>query len=150
MKTHTSIIVFLLALIQFASSELSFAQESTLLPAGYEERVVSGLELGDVVCENANGKMVKCSGAIDETVLGIVTNVPYITINKPAKASESKFIFNAQVSTANHPINRGDYLVLSKDGKLEKSQETSQPYAIALEDALVDGLIQVKIVSRSK
>jgi hypothetical protein len=149
MKTYPSIIAIVLTLIQFANTEQIFGQESNLLPVGYQQRVVSGIELGDLVCEDVNGQMVRCSGAIEETILGIVTNVPYITVNKPTSASESKYIFNAQVSTVTNAISRGDHLALTKDGRLEKAQGSSKAYAIAMEDATANGLIPVKVITGS-
>lgn len=149
MKIYYSIVTLAVTLIQLANIELSFSQETGLLPKGYTERVLIGVELGELMCEDINGQMVKCSGSIEETILGIVTNVPYVTLNKPANLSDSKHIFKALVTTVANPISRGDYLTLSNNGKLEKASDALKAYAIAMQDTTVDGLISVKVISHS-
>lgn len=125
-----------------------FAQNSTI-PAVVSERTVENAQLGSLICEDANGKMVLCSGNLEETVLGIATNVPYVTINKPATPDASKFIFNAMVSDENGAIRKGDLLVAAKGGSMAKaSVSDANAYAIALEDANGNGTIRVKLINR--
>jgi len=112
------------------------------------ERSVAGAQLGSLICEDANGKMVLCSGNVEETVLGIATNVPYVTINKPATPDASKFIFNAMVSNENGSIANGDRLMASKGGVLVKCSNEIDGYAIALDDASDKGTIRVKLINR--
>lgn len=149
MKTYPSIIAIVLTLIQFANTEQIFGQESNLLPVGYQQRVVPGIELGELVCHDVNGQMVRCSGAIEETILGIVTNVPYITVNKPASPDASRYIFDALISVNNGNVVAGDPLVAYSGGTLAKSaDQNQQPYAIALQNADKSGIIRVKLLNR--
>ena len=149
MKTYPSIIAIVLTLIQFANTEQIFGQESNLLPVGYQQRVVPGIELGELVCEDVNGQMVRCSGAIEETILGIVTNVPYITVNKPASPDASRYIFDALISVDNGNVVAGDQLVAGSVGTLVKSaDQKQQPYAIALQNADKNGIFRVKLLNR--
>lgn len=149
MKTYPSIIAIVLTLIQFANTEQIFGQESNLLPVGYQQRVVPGIELGELVCQDVNGQMVRCSGAIEETILGIVTNVPYITVNKPASPDASRYIFDALISVDNGNVVAGDPLVANGGGTLAKSvDQKQQPYAIAMQNADKSGIIRVKLLNR--
>lgn len=117
--------------------------------ARLQERSVSGAQLGSIICEDANGKMVLCSGNMEETVLGIATNVPYVTINKPATPDASKFIFNALVTNENGNITTGDRLMVAKGGVMVRcSSDIQEAYAIALDDASGNGTIRVKLINR--
>lgn len=154
MKTSISIfkmlsaVTFLLVLsVQFDANAQSSIDDQ--VNARIQERSVAGAQLGSLICEDANGKMVLCNGDLEETVLGIATNVPYITINKPATPDASKFIFNALVSAENGAIMKGDLLVAAKGGSMAKaSASDANAYAIALEDANGNGTIRVKLINR--
>jgi hypothetical protein len=125
-----------------------FAQQSAELPKGYTDRLLPDAQIGMVMCDGEDGKLSPCSGALEETVLGIVTNVPYVTLNKPSSQGESKFIFNALVSDENGSIVRGDYLKAGKDGKLVKTEDSTSAYAVALESADGSRLMKVKVIKK--
>ncbi|MBI1288314.1 MAG: hypothetical protein GC178_12140 [Flavobacteriales bacterium] len=110
------------------------------------ERSVEGARLGSLVCEDANGKLTLCSGSVEETVAGIATNVPYITLNKPASPDGSKYIFQALVSDQFGSISKGDALKAVSDGKLGKCSVNETGYAIALEDSKGKEVIKVKVL----
>ncbi len=116
------------------------------------ERNIPGAQLGSLVCEDNSGKWTLCSGALDETVLGVVTNVPYITVNKPADPKGSKNIFAAFVSSENGAIVAGDRLIAHKGGVLAKAKEDSnfiENYAVALEHFdSGTGRIKVRLINK--
>lgn len=114
------------------------------------EKNVPGAQLGSLVCENAEGKLVLCSGNLEETVAGIVTNVPYVTLNKPANPSASKSIFSAMVSTEAGTISKGDFLTAGPNGTLVRCDENRSnfAYAVALDNLTGQGMIRVKILSK--
>jgi hypothetical protein len=116
------------------------------------ERSIPNAQLGSLACEDNTGKWTLCSGALDETVLGVVTNVPYITVNKPADPKGSKSIFNAFVSAENGAIKTGDLLVAHRGGMLAKAKDDArfaENYAVALEDFDGgNGQIKVKVIGR--
>lgn len=92
--------------------------------------------MGSLICEDASGTLVLCSGKMEETVSGIVTNLPYITLNKPSTPTSSKYIFSAIVSSEAGNIAKGDVLVPGSNGFLVRasSESKQQGYAIALEE----------------
>lgn len=113
------------------------------------EVAVPGAVMGSVVCENADGDRVLCSGSVDETVLGIVTNLPYITLNKPATPEASKYIFEAVVDATEGQVVEGTYLIPGKGGKLVPTTEASGAYAVALATASgPNAKIRVKLLSK--
>ena len=147
MKNNIVVLVCALALVMFASS--TFAQQTTELPAAIAKRTIPGAELGKVMCEDAAGNMVACSGALEETVLGIVTNVPYVTLNKPTTKDGSRFIFESFVSAEAGSINKGDYLVAGSNGNFVRSEDSNMAYAIALDEvASGQKKVRVKVISK--
>ena len=147
--------IFSIVSLLFATSSLALAQDansSSELDATIQEyldsKSIDGAELGTVLCEDAHGNKVICSGAIEETVLGIVTNVPYLTINKSANSSASKYVFSSKVSESNGTIAKGDYLKAVEGGNFGKCSKEEIPfaYAVALEDAAGKDKIRVKII----
>lgn len=108
---------------------------------------VAGAQVGSLICEDAQGQRVVCSGAMEETVLGLATSVPYVTINKPADPKASKFIFDALVSAAEGVVSKGDLLKAGKGGKLVLTDDAAQAYAVALNDVTGDGVIKVKLLT---
>jgi len=110
------------------------------------EKQVPGAQLGSLICQNADGKMVLCSGDLEETILGVTTNVPYITLNKPATPNANKAIFNANVSAVSGVITRGDFLTAGNNGQLVKCNDSHLAYAIALDDANGTQTIRVKVL----
>lgn len=112
-----------------------------------QAKTISGAELGMLLCEDAEGNKVACSGAVEETVLGIVTSVPYVTVNKPANSDASKYVFDARVSG---DVSKGDYLKAVSGGALGKcnKDEMHLAYAVAIEDANGKGSIRVKVINR--
>lgn len=114
------------------------------------EKNVPGAQLGSLVCENAEGKLVLCSGNLEETVAGIVTNIPYVTLNKPSNPNSSKSIFNASVSSEAGNISKGDFLTAGTNGSLVRCDENRSgfAYAIALDDLTGQGMIRVKVISK--
>lgn len=111
------------------------------------ERSIPNAQLGSLACEDNTGKWTLCSGALDETVLGVVTNVPYITVNKPADPKGSKNIFTAFVSSENGAVVAGDRLIAHEGGVLAKAKEDAQfieNYAVALEH-LDSGTGRIKV-----
>ena len=115
------------------------------------KRTVAGAEMGSLICQDASGKLALCSGEIEETVMGIATNVPYVTLNKPASPDGNRSVFHALVTNDNGAIAKGDLLVANKGGTLTKATEGSSAlaYAMPLSD-LNDpkGKIKVKLLSR--
>ena len=114
------------------------------------EKNVPGAQLGSLVCENADGKLVLCSGDLEESIAGIVTNVPYVTLNKPATPSSSKSIFSAMVSAEAGPVSKGDFLTAGNNGQLVRCDENRSnfAYAVALENQAGSGIIRVKVLSK--
>jgi len=114
-----------------------------------KESAVPGAMMGSLVCQDARGARVLCSGSLDETVLGIVTNTPYITLNKPRSMNDSKFIFSALVDASSDPVTVGTHLGPGEGGKLTPVSEVSKAYAVALESASgSNAMIRVKILTR--
>jgi len=143
-----------MAIALVAASVTSLFAQSTA-DGGLEARMakgnITGAQIGSLICENANGEKIVCSGGIEETVLGIATNVPYVTINKPANPNGSKFIFEALVSSSNGALSKGDFLAAGKDGKLVLTKDVSLAYAVLLDDFAIDGKARVKVLKdRSK
>ncbi|MFM1874807.1 MAG: hypothetical protein RL266_544 [Bacteroidota bacterium] len=131
----------------FNSTAQSTASDS------FEEKIkemsVPGAVIGSLVCENANGDRVLCSGSVEETVLGIVTNLPYITLNKPATREASKYIFEACVDASTSLVAEGTYLIPGKGGKLVPTSDASIAYAVALDAASSSNAkIRVKVLSK--
>ena len=114
------------------------------------EKNVPGAQLGSLVCENAEGILVLCSGDLEESISGIVTNIPYVTLNKPATPSSSKSIFSAMVSAEAGAISKGDFLTAGTNGKLVRCEENRSnfAYAVALDDNAGSGIIRVKVLSK--
>ena len=114
------------------------------------EKNVPRAQLGSLVCENAEGTLVLCSGTIEETVAGVVTNAPYITLNKPASPNASKSIFSALVSADAGAISKGDFLTAGSNGTLVHCDENKSKfaYAIALDDLSGQGMIRVKVLTK--
>lgn len=112
-----------------------------------QSKTVPNAELGMLLCEDAEGNKVACSGAVEETVLGIVTSVPYVTVNKPANSNASKYVFSARISGE---VAKGDYLKAVRGGALGKCgmDEMHLAYAVAIEDANGKGAIRVKVINR--
>lgn len=116
-----------------------------------EENKVKGVQLGTLMCEDENGKMVICSGNEFEKILGFATNVPYVTVNKPQNASDKKDEFSAFASTVSGNIRKGDYLTAGKNGTVIRCAKSDFPYAVALEDATSEGQkISVKILGNRR
>ena len=145
-------ITSIFAIVLLIASGTSLQAQSTIdgnLEAKMAEGTITGAQLGSLICENANGERVLCSGSIEESVLGIVTNVPYVTLNKPSSTQASKFVFDSFVSADNGAVNKGDYLVAGAGGSFVKAESASLAYAIALEE--VQGgqkMIRVKLLSK--
>jgi len=144
MKKNLTILFALVVIVAMASNVM--AQQSAELPKAYMEKMIPGAQLGMVMCQNASGNTVACSGNIEETILGIVTNVPYVTVNKPANPNGSKFIFEALVSSSNGALSKGDFLVAGKEGRLVLSNDANQAYAVLLDDIAIDGKARVKVL----
>lgn len=145
MKAFKNLTIVAFCLVGF--STLAQSTASNDFSHKIEKVAVAGAQLGSLVCENANGERVLCSGSMEETVLGIVTNVPYITLNKPAGPNDSKFIFNATVSAKDNAIAKGDFLAAGQGGNLVYSSDKANAYAIALDDVSGGtGMIRVKLI----
>jgi hypothetical protein len=114
------------------------------------QRTIANAQKGDLICTDANGNYILCTGNISETVMGFTTNVPYVTPNKPATPNASKAIFEARASVANGPIKAGDYVAAGTEpGKVVKG-DSKNAYAIALEDATANGqTFKVKVLQVS-
>lgn len=147
--------IFSVALVLAITSSVASAQDansSSELDATVQEymdsKSVDGAELGMVLCEDADGNRVVCSGSIEETVLGVITSAPYVTVNKPANSTASKFVFTAMVSESNGPISKGDYLKAVEGGSFGKCSKDEIPfaYAVALDDSAGKDRIRVKII----
>ncbi len=138
--------------LSIAVHQNSFAQSN--LDQSIDKKVaarnIPTAQIGSLICENATGELSLCSGNIEETVIGIATNVPYVTINKPATPNGNKSIFDANISVDNGPIIKGDLLIANHGGTLAKanSDMISFAYAIALEDANGLGKIRVKLLGK--
>jgi hypothetical protein len=124
------------------------AQEAAM-PVGIKSKIMHDAQIGSIICEDANGKRVLCSGSDEETVLGIATNIPYVTINKPSTPEGSRYIFPALVDESKGMIRKGDHLKAGAQGRLVRCEAGDAGiYAIALEDTDGKGTIQVKILRR--
>ena len=138
MKTIiTSATTIFLVLLFAVSVEAQSSKEASTLNSQINsiiaDNAIPGAQLGSVICEDAEGNKIVCSGKMEESILGIVTNVPYVTLNKPATADGSKYIFDSFVSTDNGLVNKGDFLVAGSNGNFVKTEVASLAYAIALE-----------------
>jgi hypothetical protein len=147
----TTVIALLLGAVSLVSAQDANMSSSDLdeaINTYMQSKQVDGAELGMVLCEDAQGNKVICSGSIEESVLGVVTSVPYLTVNKPASSRDSRFIFDAMVSSENGQISSGDYLKAVSGGKFGKCTKEEIPfaYAIALEDANGKENIRIKIL----
>jgi hypothetical protein len=138
MKTIiTSATTIFLVLLFAVSVEAQSSKEASTLSSQINsiiaDNAIPGAQLGSVICEDAEGNKIVCSGKMEESILGIVTNVPYVTLNKPVNAGGSKYIFDSFVSTDNGLVNKGDFLVAGLNGNFVKTEVASLAYAIALE-----------------
>ncbi|MGE0637896.1 MAG: hypothetical protein AB7P01_15745 [Bacteroidia bacterium] len=146
-------ILFPIVLLVLSTLNYAYAQSTNGAqpPKGYTERIIPGVEIGKLMCEDENGKMVICSGNEFEKILGFATNVPYVTVNKPQHASDKKDEFSAFASTASGKISKGDYLTAGKNGTVVRCEKTDFPYAVALEDATSEGQkFSVKILGNRR
>ncbi len=134
-----------------ANAQTTFSSSENLdqaIAQRMEDNKVKGVQLGTLMCEDENGKMVICSGNEFEKILGFATNVPYVTVNKPQNASDKKDEFSA---FASGKINKGDYLTAGKNGTVIRCAKSDFPYAVALEDATSEGQkISVKILGNRR
>ena len=114
----------------------------------YNQGIVEGSRVGSLICKDANGKFVLCTGSEYEKVEGFTTNAPFVTINKPAKGEKANE-FSAIISLEGGPIKKGDRLTASSTpGSVRKCTEMDVPVAIALTDAKGEGqVIKVKVLN---
>lgn len=127
-----------------SKAKAKFDAEAT---ARYNQKVIAGAQVGSLICTDASGKYVVCSGSDYEKVKGFATAVPYVTINKAAKG-EKQNEFKAIASLGGGAIKAGDRLCASAAGQVKKCSATDVPYAIALTDATADAtVIQVKVIN---
>lgn len=154
MKTITTITSIIFLAILFATS--AFAQSSkgasgldSDINSMVADNAIPGVQLGSLICEDAAGNKVLCSGKIEETILGIVTNIPYVTLNKPANADASKFIFSSNVSADNGAVQKGDFLIAGSNGNFIRTESERNAYAIALEE-VNSGQEQIRVKVLSK
>jgi hypothetical protein len=139
-------LVTLISFTSFGQSKSAFQAE---LDKKVAEKTISGAVLGMVMCEDAQGNMTACSGSVEESVVGIVTNVPYVTLNKPATKEASKFIFDSFVSADNGTVRKGDYLAAGSKGSFVKTESANLAYAIALADVESgQQTIKVKVLNK--
>lgn len=158
MKTryYSSIIViaFVLLNIGTALAQATFSSSQSLdaaMAAKLEQGSVKGAQLGTLMCEDENGKMVICSGNEFEKILGFATNIPYVTVNKPQNPNDKKDEFSGFASLAAGKINKGNYVTAGKNGTVVRCEKSEYPYAVALEDATSEGQqIKVKILGNRK
>ncbi|MFT4982592.1 MAG: hypothetical protein ACI9UR_002467 [Bacteroidia bacterium] len=129
---RVSAVLALVTLIGSTSFGQSMEEFQAQLDKKIADKTIPGATLGMVMCEDATGNMVACSGNIEESVVGIVTNVPYVTLNKPVSRNASKFIFDSFVSADKGSILKGDYLVAGTNGNFVKTESANLAYAIAL------------------
>jgi hypothetical protein len=133
MKTIITSATTIFLLLFAVSVEAQSSKDASTLNSIIVDNAIPGAQLGSVICEDAEGNKIVCSGKMEESILGIVTNVPYVTLNKPATADGSKYIFDSFVSTDNGLVNKGDFLVAGSNGNFVKTEVASLAYAIALE-----------------
>lgn len=113
-----------------------------------DSKTIEGVQLGTLMCQDENGKMIICSGNEFEKILGFATSVPYVTVNKPQIASDKKDEFSAFASGA---IKKGDYVTAGKNGTVIRCEKSDFPYGVAMEDATSDGQkIIVKILGNRR
>lgn len=146
-------ILFPIVLLVLSTLNYAYSQSMTGAqpPKEYNERIISGVQIGTLMCEDENGKMVICSGNEFEKILGFATNVPYVTVNKPQTPSDKKDEFSAFASTTSGKISKGDYLTAGKSGTVIRCEKADFPYAVALEDASSEGQkIRVKILGNRR
>lgn len=141
--------ILVLGFLTFSSVTVAQTSIEDNIQSKTSQREVEGAQLGSLICSDATGKLVLCSGSIEESVSGIATNVPYITLNKPTSPEDSRFIFDALVSADQGAIEVGDFLKANKGGTLVKcTRQESQAYAVALDNASANGRIRVKLLNR--
>jgi hypothetical protein len=134
-------LVTIFGLSTYGQSTASFQDQ---IDKKVAERTIPGAVIGMVMCEDADGNKVACSGNVEESIIGIVTSVPYVTFNKPRSKEASKFIFDSFVAAENGAINKGDYLTAGSNGNFVKTEIASLAYAIALED-VESGQMTIKV-----
>ncbi len=99
-----------------------------------DKYIVQDAQVGSLICEDASGNLVLCSCSIEETILGITTSIPYVSINKPLSPEANKYIFEALVSNAKGELHKGDLLTVYAGGLLAKSNVGDVTVAIALDE----------------
>ncbi|MCW3127649.1 MAG: hypothetical protein JWO03_3307 [Bacteroidetes bacterium] len=131
-----------------AEQEKAKAKFDAQVAAKYNERVVANAQVGSLICTDAHGKYVVCTGSDYEKVKGFATSVPYVTINKAVKG-EKPNEFKAIASLQGGAIKAGDRVCASTvAGQVKKCSEMDVPYAIALSDASADAtVIKVKVLN---
>ncbi len=117
-----------------------------------KEHTIEVAQLGMLLCEDENGNKVICSGNEFEKILGFVTNVPFITINKYSLSQkENRDVYTGFASLAAGKIMKGNYVTAGKNGTLVRCEKSDYPYAVVLEDATAEGQrIRVKILGNRK
>jgi hypothetical protein len=142
-------ILNLLALCLLFPVFQSIAQNSNSdeeLKSRLTERIIDGVKIGTLMCEDSNGNMVICSGDEFEKVLGFATSIPYVTVNKRPK-NQSQIEYSGIASVAGGFISSGDYLCPSDDGKLRRCEKLDIPYAKSISDASTENsAITVRIL----
>jgi hypothetical protein len=132
-----------------AQSTFSSAEKLDLAIAQrMDSKTMEGVQLGTLMCQDENGKMVICSGNEFEKILGFATNVPYATVNKPQHPSDKKDEFSA---FASGKISKGDYVTAGKNGTVIRCEKSDFPYGVAMQDANTDGQkIIIKILGNRR
>lgn len=134
-----------------ANAQTTFSSSENLDKAianRMEEHNIKGVQLGTLMCEDENGKMVICSGNEFEKILGFATSIPYVTVNKPQNSTDKKDEFSA---FASGKISKGDYVTAGKNGTVIRCEKADFPYGVAMEDATSDGeKIIVKILGNRR
>ncbi len=98
------------------------------------KKTIPGVELGTLMCEDANGNMVICSGDEFEKVLGFATSIPYVTVNKRPKG-QNQDTFEGKASLAGGEISEGDYVCAGPNGTVKRCEKIDFPYGKALSGA---------------
>ena len=143
-------ILFPIVLLVLSTLNYAYSQSTTGAqpPKGYNERIIPGVEIGRLMCQNESGQMVICSGNEFEKILGFATNVPYVTVNKPQNSTDKKDEFSA---FASGKISKGDYVTAGKNGTVIRCEKSDFPYGVAMEDAISEGQkIIVKILGNRR
>lgn len=115
----------------FAATVISVNAQNSADDAGLrakmQKSMIPSAKVGSLMCEDANGNMIVCSGDEFEKVIGFATSTPYVTVNKRSKG-ENQDTFDG---FASGEISVGDYVSAGPNGTVKRCDNVAFAYGKA-------------------